>query len=156
MCADDFKVIGDELDDRFDIQFLGDNAERSARTFYDSLSLGRGNWKEQSVAGPDPGRGKVQFFISPDKNPAQVRKEVLSQKLQVYIQSLLPEETIYVKKTEGVLRARKQKLVTVCVVDEVSCRLAWEVPFASVLRLDMAVINDHFKNNIASEGRSSS
>ena len=156
LCADDFKVIGNELDDRFDIQFLGDNAERSAHSFYDSLSLGRGIWKEQSVAGPDPEGGKVQFYISPDKNPAQVRKEVLSRKLQTYIQSLLPEETIFVKKTEGVLRARKRKVVTVCLVDEVECRLDWEVPFASVLRLDMAVINDHFKNIIASEGRPSS
>ena len=113
-------------------------------------------WKEQSVAGPGPTGGLVQFFIFPDKNPSQVRKEVLSRKLQIYIQTLLSDEVIYVKKSEGVLRARRRKLVTVCLVDEAECRLQWEVPFASVLRLDMAIVNDHFKNNIASEGRPSS
>ena len=146
----DFRIIGEELDDRFEIQFAGLNPGLSANTFYDSLQLGRGLWKEQSVLGPD--NVKIQFFISPDKNPAQVRKEVLSKKLQLYLEGLLPNEAVFCKKASGTVLTRKRKLVSVVIVDEFAVKLDWSVPLAAVLKLDHGAIEHHFKSVIAAAG----
>jgi hypothetical protein len=100
--------------------------------------------------GPD--NVKIQFFISPDKNPAQVRKEVLSKKLQLYLEGLLPNEAVFCKKASGTVLTRKRKLVSVVIVDEFAVKLDWSFPLAAVLKLDHGAIEHHFKSVIAAAG----
>jgi len=49
-----FRVVGEELHDRFEIQFLGDQraAALAAKQFSASLTLGKGVWKKQAASGP--------------------------------------------------------------------------------------------------------
>ena len=74
--AGSFKIIGDQLDSRFEVQFTNDTATatRACATFLASLSFGRGQYKVQQVVDGSA----VQFFCNPDKNRAQVRREILS------------------------------------------------------------------------------
>ena len=69
-----YKITGDPLGSRLEVRFLGDTgtAAHSAKQFLDSLKLGGGKYKEQSVLSPD--NNPIQFFLNPDKPPCQVRK----------------------------------------------------------------------------------
>ena len=64
-------LIGDALDDRLELRFLGDFVPGSPKCqkLYASLQLsrlgGRRKWKEQSVS--DSSRSKGQLHIGPDK-----------------------------------------------------------------------------------------
>ena len=77
----EYCISGDPLDNRFEIQFAGDVRVASvcALQFYESLYLGRGQRKEQVVA-DDQGKN-IKFYIAPDKNPCQIRREILGGKL---------------------------------------------------------------------------
>ena len=72
----DIAISGDALDDRFEIQFSGDSRIAAVKClqFYESLQLGRGKWKPQFAIN-DTGTD-IQFYIAPDKNPCQMRKEI--------------------------------------------------------------------------------
>ena len=93
----------------------------------------------------------IRVYVSPDENPAQVRKEVLSKKLQTFIGTLLQEE-VWCKQETGTFLVNKRKVVSVVIVDEHSSRLDWFVPTAAALKLDMAAIELHFKSEVCSFG----
>jgi hypothetical protein len=63
-----YKIIGDALDSRFEVQFTNDTstATKECAMFLASLSLGRGQFKPQQVQSNDG--STVQFFCNPDKN----------------------------------------------------------------------------------------
>ena len=122
---DDFDVIGDSLDDRFELRFKGSHATASSKAlqFYQSLQLGKGKWKEQVVR--DAQNIPLQFFVQPDKNGAQVRKEVLAKHLREIVQPLIAEKQIYIKKSTGTLFVDRRPLVSIFVTGEFSARLGW-------------------------------
>ena len=96
----DVVVSGNNLDDRFELQFFGEPRVAAAKTlqFYESIQLGRGKWKPQ-FATNDAGT-QIQFYIAPDKNPCQMRREILAKLLKDILQGLAtnPDTKFFVKK----------------------------------------------------------
>ena len=66
----------------------------------------------------------VQFYVSPDKNPAQIRREILAKEFQKALGQLTPKE-IWCKRATGTLLVDRRRLVTNHIVDESSARLDW-------------------------------
>ena len=95
---EDFTLVGDPLDLRFEMQFAGDNRTASvpAKQFHGSLQLGRGKWKPQNVE--DSVGTSHKFYVNPDKNPAQMRREVLAKRVQSIISPLCIDKELFVKK----------------------------------------------------------
>ena len=77
-----FQFLGDSLDNRFEMQFAGDLRIASISTlqFYQSLQLGRGQWKKQVVV--DDQDSEIKFDVALDKNPCQMCREIISTNLQ--------------------------------------------------------------------------
>ena len=94
----DIAISGDALDDRFEIKFSGDSKTAAVKClqFYESLQLGRGKWKPQFAIN-DTGTD-IQFCIAPDKNPCQMRKEILCKHLKGILEGLAISHTFFVKK----------------------------------------------------------
>ena len=142
--SDMFDLVGDALDNRFEIRFLGGGATAVSRThqFFQSLQLGRGKWKTQNVK--DPLGQDVRFFIQPDKNPAQIRREVLAKGVKEAIQNVLPNKALYVQKSTGSVKVDRKTLCHVVVHSETSARLAWFIPLREQLGIDVAAIEEQF------------
>ena len=114
---DCFDLIGDPLDYRFELQFKGDTrmASLKAKQFHSSLMLGRGKWKTQEV---EDSLGELhKFYINPDKNPSQVRREVLTKHLQGIISDLCPDKDkdFFAKKSSGSIYCERRVVATVFV-----------------------------------------
>ena len=117
-------VSGTPLDNLFDLKFTGPSASARCLQFYQSLQLGRGRWKEQAAA--DPQNKIHKFYIAPDKNPAQVRREVLSKQLKTGICALEGwTKEVFVRKSSGTLLVDRRPLVTVKIIDENNASLVW-------------------------------
>ena len=99
----DFTFVGDALDSRFEMQFAGDTrvASVKAKQFHMSLQLGRGKWKPQLV---ECSLGQEhKFYVNPDKNPAQTRKEVLAKRFQTIVSPMCSGKEFFIKKSSGTL-----------------------------------------------------
>ena len=123
----DFTLVGDALDFRFEMQFTGDTLSRvasvKAKQFHMSLQLGRRKWKPQLV---ECSLGQEhKFYVNPDKNPAQTRKEFLAKRLQTIISPMCPEKEFFVKKSSGTLYNDRRAVVSVILTGEESARLEW-------------------------------
>ena len=123
----DVVVSGNNLDDRFELQFTGDPRAAAAKTlqFYESLQLGGGEWKPQFV--PNDAGTSIQFYIAPDKNPCQMRREILAKLLKDILQGLAttPDTKFFVKKATGSVYANKRVVVSVIITGPESARLDW-------------------------------
>lgn len=146
-----YAVTGDELDDRFQIKFNGNINTASARAnqFLLSLKLGKGKWKVQQVK--DDGGNSVQIYINPDKNMAQVRKEILSKALLKILQEKIPDRTFFLSREAGIIYIDRRKLVKVVVTSEDSARLSWDVAKRVFLGIDDVPVETAFKD-VVSEG----
>ena len=150
---DQFDLLGDLLDNRFEIKWNGDRQTASSRClqFFQSLQLGRGKWKSQRV--PDVQGNEVQFFVGPDKNGAQVRREVLSKLLKEFVQEKLGgNKQVWLRKSSGTLFVDRRKLLTVHVTGETSARIEWYHLKRAELSLDQALVEEKLKTLVAGEG----
>ncbi len=143
--ATDFKLVGDELDDRFEIRFEGAHATAKAccLQFFQSLQLGRGKWKVQQVK--NELGVSCQFFVGPDKNPARIRLEVFSKGIKDIVQTLLPNKVVFVKKATGTIFVDRRRIVTLFLVGEHATRLDWDHSRRVALGLDDAIAETQFK-----------
>jgi len=141
----DYIFNGDHLDNLFDLKFTGASAAQHCLQFYQSLQLGRGRWKTQECL--DPNGTTHKFYIAPDKNPAQVRKEVLSKQLKSGIEGLEGwSKEIFVRKSSGTLLVDRRPLVSISIVDENKAALVWTHADRIHLSLDQAGIETMFQN----------
>ena len=150
------KMCGDELDDRFDITFLGGHETAASRCaqFYDSLFLGRGKWKKQSC--PNALGVETTFFCNPDKNGAQIRKEVLSKHLLAHLKEVIKDATPFRRKETGTILVNRRKLVSVIIADENRVDLDWDEAKAHALQVDIPAAELWFKNLVNDGGKPSS
>ena len=137
-----FDVVGEPLDNRFEIQFTGPSAAARALQFYQSLQLGRGQWKKQEVT--DDLDERHQFYVQPDKNGAQIRREVLSKALKEILQSAVPGKQFFVRKSTGSVMVDRRVLCTVFITGEQTARLAWVHPERIQLGIDEASVGTQF------------
>ena len=148
----DFELIGDPLDFRFELQFLGDLriAFVKEQQFHDYLYLGRGKFKTQEVE-DDQGRPN-KFYVAVDKNPAQMRKEVLSTRLHTILGPLYPNRQFFFKKFNGYIYCDRRVLVSVQVTGEESARLNWCQAKRVEYGIDQAVVEEAFGHFIVAGG----
>ena len=139
-----FDLVGDPLDDRFEIRFTGnrDRATSQAAQFYSSLQLGRGKWKKQVVL--NDADQEIRFFVAPDKNPSQIKREILSKNLKDIVAKKISKE-VWVNKQMGTLYVDRRKLCVVHIVSEESYRLDWTHTKLHDLGLDEATLSEEFK-----------
>ena len=140
----DYQLTGDELDDRFELKFLEPSAAAKCLQFHQSLNLGRGKRKTTEV--PDPAGGSSHtFYVNPDKNGAQVKKEVMAKHLRDIITPLLPEgKQVFLRRTTGSIMVDRRVLVNVVVRDENTVALAWFHSKRIELKLDEASVHQQF------------
>ena len=115
------------------------------------LQLGRGKWKPQEV--DDSAGASYSFYVNPDKNPAQMRKEVLAKRLQTIIQPLCIDKELYVKKSSGAIYTDRRVLVSVVLTGEESARLNWCQPKRIECKIDQAVVEEAFGHYVFSGGQ---
>ena len=141
---DKFKITGDALDDRFEIQFLGDRkaASAAATQFMQSLYLGRGKWKTQEAL--DATSGLHKFYVANDKNGAQVRREILAKGLKQILESLCINKTFYVRKASGSILVDRRVLATVFITSETSAHINWFHPKRIELGIELEQVVPQF------------
>ena len=140
----DYKVVGDPLDNRFELQFAGDIriASVCALQFYDSLHLGRGLYKDQFVV--DDQNKQIKFYVNPDKNPCQMRREILSKHLRTILASKVTDKDLYLKKTTGSVLENKRAICSVIITGPESARLEWCHPKRIELGIEQAPVEQEF------------
>ena len=140
-----FEITGDALDNRFDIQFTGSPtaAAAAALQLYQSLQLGRGKWKPQNVK--DAAGISHQFYIQPDKNGAQVRREVLAKELSRLVSPLVPNKEVFVRKSTGSILIDRRVLASIFVTTQDSARIEWYHPQRIALGIEQAPIDQQFR-----------
>ena len=143
-----YKIIGDALDSRFEVQFTNDTttATKECAMFLASLSLGRGQYKPQQVQSNDG--STVQFFCNPDKNRAQVRREILCRNLRQILEGPVASagKSCYIVKSSNSIFIERRLLVTVFVINEHQAKLEWNDPFVnSIPAIDKDAIEASFR-----------
>jgi len=151
----DFTLVGDALDFRFEMQFIGDSRTASvkAEQFHSSLMLGRGRYKPQLVECAEHKEHK--FYVNPDKNQAQTRKEVLAKRLQAIISPMCFDKEFFVKKSSATLYTDRRALVTVVLTGEESARLEWCHPKRIELKIVQEDVEAAFSHYVVAGGQSS-
>ena len=151
----DIGISGDALDDRFEIQFAGEarSAANKCLQFCQSLQLRRGEWKPQ-FATNDTGKD-IQYYIAPDKNPCQMRREILSKHLKGILEPLAISTQFFVKKTTGSIYADKRVVVSVVITGPESARLDWCHGKRIELNIDQATVETAFNAHVVTGGPSS-
>ena len=144
---DRYEVSGDELDNRFEIRFIGATAQAATVQFFQSINRGRGKYKamDSSYFISAPAGGAVQFYINPDKNAATIRKEILCRKVQEVVAPLITDGSkCFTRRPTGSV-CLGRVLCSVVIQNDNSARLAWHQPLAIHHKLDMASIDEQFK-----------
>ncbi len=139
---DHFDFEGDALDNRFEMLFKGTSAAPRALQFFQSLQLGRGKWKTQQVV--DDLDEVVQFFVQPDKNGAQVRREILTKNLKDILLPLVGSKPIFVRKSTGSLLVDRRVLATIFINGELDARIQWFHPKRIELAIEQELVEQQF------------
>jgi hypothetical protein len=154
-----FCISGDALDNRFEIKFAGDERTASvcALQFYESLYLGRGQRKEQVVE-DDQGK-KVKFYIAPDKNPCQIRREILGKNLCAILAPKKIDAVFSLKKATGSVYEgtgnNKRIVCSVVITGPESARLDWCHPKRIDLGIEQAPVEQEFSGFVIGGGSNS-
>ena len=145
--ADQYQIVGDQLDQRFEVQFTADtdSATRCCASFLSSLSLGGGRYKEQYVVVDDAGT-QYQFYCNPDKNLAQVRKEILTRNLKELLEPHAKSlgKIIAMRKTTGSVLIDRRVVGSIFLLNEKNARIQWYTPVVLSLNIDMPSIDAAF------------
>ncbi len=135
-----FDLQGDALDNRFEMLFKGQSAAPRALQFYQSLQLGRGKWKVQEVTDDL----EIQFFVQPDKNGAQIRREVLAKNLKDILLPLVGTKQVFLRKSTGSLLVDRRVLASIFITGELSARIQWFHPKRIELAIEQDVVEEQF------------
>ena len=140
----DYKVVGDPLDNRFELQFAGETriASVAALQFYDSLHLGRGQYKDQFVL--DDQNKQIKFYVNPDKNPCQMRREILAKHLRSILAPKVVDKDLFLKKQTGSVLENKRAICSVIITGPESARLEWCHPKRIELGIEQAPVEQEF------------
>jgi hypothetical protein len=149
-----FDLVGDLLDDRFEIKFAGDKQRATAacHQFFSSLRLGKGRWKTQEVVSDT--NTQVKFFVSPDKNTAQTRREMLAKHLKAVIADLSGRnlQDIWIKKETGALLVDRRHLLSVSFISETQARIEWSHGKRVELKIEQAPVELALKAFVGGPG----
>ncbi len=148
IAEDQVLLVGDAIDDRFEIQFRVDQtddttATRRCNQFFRSLRKRGGIWKQMFVKGPT---GElVQWYANPDKNPAMVRREILAKKLKLVVEPLIPDKTIFVRKSTGSIMVDRRVLASIFLPDQDSAKITWFHPLREKFQINADTVTKDFE-----------
>jgi len=143
--ADICTVLGQrDLAKRFVVGFRGvpKIAAGQADVFLDSLKNGDGTWK--TCHAPDPKGTDTVIFVSPDKSPAESRKEILTKKLRGILEQLGHQQVTEFKR-EGEVYIELVPVAKVVVEGPKDASLLWCPKGSAQFKLDKAKILEHFQ-----------
>ena len=124
------------------LQFVSSTAAARALQFFESLKLGRGKWKTQQVKGVND--IVHQFYVQPDKNGAQIKREILSKELASIFSTIVPTSTFFVRKSTGSVFVDRRVLATVFVSGENHAKINWFHPKRIQLNIQQADVEEQF------------
>ena len=143
-----FVIVGDAMDNKFELKFMGDfctckrTAAARALQFFESLKLGRGKWKPQQVKGIND--VVHQFYVQPDKNGAQIKREILSKELANIFSSIVQSSSFFVRKSTGSVFVDRRVLATVHVTGENQAKINWFHPKRIQLSIKQEEVEEQF------------
>ena len=139
-----YEIKGKELDKVYVIKFKGATglAARRARKFL-SLQRDSDGWKNFFAKTPDGADTRV--YLDGDKNRKQIRKEVLSRKLQRVLKEKYPNNEFFNRKRDATISSDWVPLARVVVPDPDTFRVEWNLKRATELSIDRAAVDEAFK-----------
>ena len=149
---DQFEFFGDELGSKFEVKFRGDfrTGAAAAGQFLLSLRLGPQKYKEQKCK--DPSGTPCAFYVNPDKNGAQIRKEVQAKLLKGILEAEKPGLQFFLKRDAGVIFVDRKPIASVVVISETRSRVSWNHPHRLLKGVDDAVVTEKFQSAAANGG----
>jgi hypothetical protein len=122
---DQFQINSEPLDNYFEIVFTGARSGATARCLqlFQSIALGKGNYKPTNCY--DDQGTLHKFYVNPDKNGCQVRREVLCKDLKDIITPYIRDQKIFVQKSTGSIMVQRRVLASIVVTGTISARLQW-------------------------------
>ena len=96
------------------------------------------------VAGP---MGELhQFYIQPDKNGAQTRKEILAKAIKNILEADVAgaNTQFLVRKSTGSVMVDRKVLCSVVIVDENTSKIAWFHPLREQLGIVQSTVEEQF------------
>ena len=88
----------------------------------------------------------------PDKNPAQMRKEVLTKRLLSVLGPLAIEKQFFAKKSLGSIYCDGRVVVSVQITGEETARLLWCHAKRIELKIDQATVEEEFAHYTVAGG----
>ena len=92
--------------------------------------------------------GQDPFFVNPDKNLAQTRKDILSKKLAMHLQPLVEGDVKAAKISGAILIDGKRRIASLVIKDEFSFDIVWDPVQAGLCRLDTSQVTIAFRNEV--------
>ena len=147
-----FEVAGEPLGNRLEVRFHGEpgTAASRAKQLLDSLKLGGGKYKEQSVLSPD--NSQIQFYLNPDKPPCQVRKEILGKTLFDILKTSKPEVDFTLQRVEAKIWADKRPLCFVKFLSGTEAKVSWMDSKRVLMGIELGAIELAFAKVVADKG----
>ena len=147
-----FKVTGEPLGNRLEVRFLGElgTAASRAKQLLDSLKLGGGKHKEQTVLSPD--NTQIQFYLNPDKPQCQVRKEILGKALFDILNSYNPDADFTLQRVEAKIWADKRPLRFVKILSDAEAKISWMDSKRVLMGIELGAIEPEFAKVVADKG----
>ena len=143
--ADICTVLGQrDLAKRFVVGFRGTSriAAGQADVFLDSLKHGDGTWK--TCHAPDPKGTDTVIFVSPDKSPAESRKEILTKKLRGILEQMGHQQVTEFKR-EGEVYLELVPVAKVVVEGPKDASILWCPAGSAHFKLDKSKILEQFQ-----------
>ena len=128
-----------------EIQFKGgmDTAKSCATQLLLSLRLGKGRYKDTDIKGPTGENVKV--YYNPDKNGAQIRKEIQGKIPWEVIRSADTSKELFYKRENGTVYVDRRPLAQIQIVSEEAVRVSWMHNRRGKIGMDDAAIEKAFK-----------
>ena len=157
MSLDDVDVEGLEPGKQFSVRFTGASglAARRAGKFL-SLQRTSTGWRDFFVraAGSSPDAPKVQVFFDTDKNPKQVRREMVGRKLAKIIRQSGTTERVTHKKKDGVIALGFVPLAKIATDNPEHYKVEWNLELLRTKGLDRASWESQLEQEMAGPGAS--
>ena len=142
--AANYELQGEQLGKIFTLRFLGEAnlAARRLNKFMDNLKLANGGWR--GLDAQSPTGTTVKLYVNRDRNPRQVKEEVLGKRLQKIVAQQLaakgnPLHCFY-KKHDTTLFVNWQPVAKLIVEGPEAVSIRWNVVAANPLDLDRDAI----------------
>ena len=97
----------------------------------------------------------VKFYVAPDSNPCQMRREILSKNLKTILASKAVDKDFYLKKATGSIYEGKRVLCSVIITGPETARLDWCHPKRINMGIEQGPVEQEFANYVLSGGPSS-